>query len=247
LAGIAAAVPAALLLGAPPVAAHPMPHSVVLLDVHETSVTAELELPVDDLSRASGIDVTETTLASQSDALRRYLTAHIRPTTAGGQAWTVRVRALSLSQSQQTSTGPYQELTTEATLTPPAGGDLRHFTFDYDVVVHQVVTHTVLVSVRQDWAGGRLHQDATQVGTIQIDTRTMTVSPLTVDLESGSAWSGFLAMVELGGSHILEGTDHLLLATSTAIAATGWLADRLGFPNAAAKAADSVSTETTCS
>ena len=38
----------------------------------------------------------------------------------------------------------------------------------------------------------------------------MTVPPLTVDLGDGSAWHGFLAMVELGGDHILTGTDHLL-------------------------------------
>ncbi|MEU0211231.1 HupE/UreJ family protein [Streptomyces canus] len=33
---------------------------------------------------------------------------------------------------------------------------------------------------------------------------------LKVDLGEGSAWRGFLAMVKLGGDHILAGTDHLL-------------------------------------
>jgi hypothetical protein len=64
--------------------------------------------------------------------------------------------------------------------------------------------------VRQDWATGRVGQGAVQVGTISIDTRTMTVPALAVHLDSGSAWSGFAAMVELGGNHILEGADHLL-------------------------------------
>jgi hypothetical protein len=226
LAGIAAAVPAALLLGAPPAAAHPMPHSVVLLDVHETSVSAALELPLGDFSRASGIDVTATTLTPQDDAVRRYIGAHIRPTTTSGQAWTVTVGALTLSRTEQTSTGPYQELTAQATLTPPPGGDLRHFTFAYDVIVHQVVTHTVLVSVRQDWAAGRVGENTTQVGTIAINTRTMTVPALTVNLDSGSTWSGLAAMVKLGGTHILEGTDHLLfllilLLSSPLLAAGG--------------------------
>jgi hypothetical protein len=63
LAGIAVAVPAALLSGASPASAHPMPHSVVLLDVHETSVTATLEIPLSDLTEASGIDVTPATLS----------------------------------------------------------------------------------------------------------------------------------------------------------------------------------------
>ena len=214
LAGIAVTVPAALLFGASPAAAHPMPHSVVLLDVHETSVAAQLELPVDELRRASGIDLSTVSNAGiPADAVRTYLTAHIRPATVEGQPWTVRIGALALSQSEQTSTGPYRELVAQAVLTPPAGGDVRHFTFGYDVIIHQVVTHVALVSVRQDWVAGRVGDggdDAEQVGTIRIDTRSMKIPPLRVDLGSGSAWQGFLAMLRLGGNHILTGTDHLL-------------------------------------
>jgi hypothetical protein len=55
VAGIAIVVPAALLLGASPAAAHPMPHSVVQLDVYRSSVAARLELPVSDFSRASAV------------------------------------------------------------------------------------------------------------------------------------------------------------------------------------------------
>ncbi|MFK4101539.1 HupE/UreJ family protein [Streptomyces sp. NPDC019531] len=212
MAGIAAVVTAALLLAAPPAAAHPMPHSVVMLDVHETSVTAELELPVADFATASGIDLTDTTVAGQTGAVRRYLAAHLRPTTLQGKAWTVTFGAVALSQAEQTSTGPYRELTVRATLTAPPGGDTRHFVLGYDAVVHQVVTHTALVSVRQDWATGKVSEgdDATQVGVIRTDTRTMKVTALTVDLESGGVWSGTYAMFRLGATHILEGTDHLL-------------------------------------
>ncbi|MEU1519196.1 HupE/UreJ family protein [Streptomyces sp. NPDC005811] len=218
LAGIAVTVTAALLLAAPPAAAHPMPHSVLLLDVHETSVTAELELPVSDFSRASGIALDDSTTAEQlsarTAAIRRYLSAHLHPTTRGGEAWTVAFGALALGRAEQTSTGTYRELTVRATLTPPSGGDPRRFVLDYDAVVHQVVTHTVMVSVRQDWAAGRVadagQDTATEVGVIRVDTRTMTVAPLTVDLESGSVWSGTYAMFRLGAAHILDGTDHLL-------------------------------------
>ncbi|MDQ0578679.1 HupE/UreJ family protein [Streptomyces rishiriensis] len=214
VAGIAFAVPATLLLGASPAAAHPMPHSVVQLDVYQTSVTARLELPVDDLSRASGIDLSDTTRATLSlkaEALRTYLAEHIHPATTRGKAWQVSVGALSLSSTEQTSTGPYRELVAEAVLTPPVNTDVRRFTFGYDVIVHQVITHTALVTVRQDWAAGHVDgAGTTQVGTIGIDTRTMTVPALTVDLGHGSAWHGFLAMVKLGGNHILTGTDHLL-------------------------------------
>lgn len=207
LTGIAVAVPAALLLGAPPAVAHPMPHSVVLLDVHDASVTADLELPVTDLTTASGIDATATPLPAAQ--LRDYLSKHIRPTTTDGQAWTVTVGDLSLGDAEQTSTGPYRELHASATLTPPTGAGVRHFTLAYDVIVHQVVTHTALVAVRNDWSAGRTG-DTYTLGTIKIDIRSMTVKPLAVDLGSGSAWRGFVAMVKLGGNHILTGTDHLL-------------------------------------
>jgi len=214
VAGIAIAVPAALLLGASPAAAHPMPHSVVQLDVYKASVTARLELPVGDFATASGIDLTTTesaALPTKAKAIRTYLAQHIRPATLKGEAWQVSIGALSLSRTQQTSTGPYRELVAKAVLTPPDGADVRHFKLDYDVIVHQVVTHVALVTVRQDWAAGRVTgEGATQVGTVRLDIRHMTVPPLTVDLGKGSAWRGFVAMVELGGDHILTGTDHLL-------------------------------------
>ncbi|MBK3580594.1 HupE/UreJ family protein [Streptomyces sp. MBT65] len=214
MAGIAIAVPATLLLGASPAAAHPMPHSVVQLDVYKDEVTAQLALPVGDFTTASGIDLNtlaSTALPTRSKAIRTYLAAHIHPTTLKGEAWQVTIGALSLSHTEQTSTGPYRELVAKAVLTPPAGADVRHFTFDYDVIVHQVVTHITLVTVRQDWAAGRVTGDgATQVGTIRLDVRHMKVPPLTVDLGKGSAWRGFVAMLELGGNHILTGTDHLL-------------------------------------
>ncbi|WP_406354361.1 HupE/UreJ family protein [Streptomyces sp. NBC_00658] len=215
VAGIAIAVPAALLLGASPAAAHPMPHSVVQLDVYKDSVTARLELPVGDLATAGGIDLTtieSAALPTKAKAVRTYLAQHIRPTTLKGEAWQVSIGALSLSSTEQTSTGPYRELIAKAVLTPPAGADVRHFKLDYDVIVHQVVTHVALVTVRQDWAAGQVGDDvsATQVGNVRLDVRSMTVPALTVDLGDGSAWRGFLAMVELGGDHILTGTDHLL-------------------------------------
>ncbi|WP_177320024.1 HupE/UreJ family protein [Actinoplanes philippinensis] len=203
------AVPLLVFLGAKPAAAHPMPHSVVLLDVHETSVTASLELPAGDLATASGI---ATDLPARAAELRAYLAAHVRPAGADGAAWTVTVGDPELTAAEQTATGPYQEVAVEIEFAPPAGGDVRHFTLGYDVIVHKVVTHTTLVSVRQDWAAGRITEcgETEQVGVIAVDNRTMTVPKLTVDLGAGSSWQGFLAMLRLGGLHILEGTDHLL-------------------------------------
>lgn len=194
-----------LLLGASPASAHPMPHSVVTLDVHGASVTATLQVPAnDDFVLASGVDPTAT------EGVRDYFSRHLLPRTADNRPWHVDVGTVRLDAAEQSETGPYRELNVTATLTPPPGADIRHFRLGYDAVIHQVVTHTVLVSVREDWAAGRVASPATPAGVIALDTRTMTVPDLTIDLGRGTAWRGFLAMFRLGGHHILEGTDHLL-------------------------------------
>lgn len=60
----------------------------------------------------------------------------------------------------------------------------------------------------------------------------MKVPPLKVDLGAGGTWRGFVAMAELGGNHILTGTDHLLflliLLLSAPLAAGGGRLERPG-------------------
>lgn len=208
--------PALITTAVPSASAHPMPTSVIELNVHSSSISAELQLPVDDLSLASGIDLrgddADAVLADREDALRTYLVEHLTTETTDGEPWAVDVGDIELTEAEQTSTGLYREIVAQAELTPPAGGDVRHFVFAADPVVHQVVTHSILVSVSSDWAGGQVSEESEplQIGVIAENSRTMTLAPLTVDLSDGSAWQGFVAMVKLGASHILAGTDHLL-------------------------------------
>ncbi|MER8010265.1 hypothetical protein [Streptomyces sp. NPDC094149] len=72
------------------------------------------------------------------------------PTTTAGKARRVGIGAMHLSRTRQTATGPYREPTVRAALTPPAGADVRRFTFGYDVIIRQVITHVTLVTARQD-------------------------------------------------------------------------------------------------
>ena len=225
-----------LVVGAAPASAHPLPHSVVLLDVDDDSISAELQIPVDDLSLATGLDLrtdAERAVTDDGRQLRDYLTAHVRPT-SGGQGWSVQVGDLSVADAEQAATGPYQELVADLTLTPPAGATLRQFTFDYDVVVEQVVTHVVFVALRQDWAAGRIGtDDGRELGVIRIHPKTMSVAALDVDLDDGSAWAGFLAMLRLGGHHIAEGADHLLFLLTLLLPAPLVLAGRRRWGSAA--------------
>jgi hypothetical protein len=194
--------------------AHPMPNSVVLLDLHPTGVGAELQLPLGELQAAFGHDVAlhpETLVARLGPALRAYLTQHIRPVSPDGNAWTVAVRDLSIHAAEQANTGPYQQLTAHLWLTPAAGETPRAFTFFYDVIVHQVVTHVALVSIRRDWETGRMGAEMpSEVGVIRLDVRDNFIPPLVINQAAGGWWAGFRGMVGLGVRHIAEGTDHLL-------------------------------------
>ncbi|MDI2035616.1 HupE/UreJ family protein [Paenarthrobacter nitroguajacolicus] len=199
--------------GAAPASAHVLPTSIVQLDVREDVIEARVNLPLDDLESATGIDLgdqTSETVKAHAVEITSYLLAHFAPTSDTGQAWAVTVGELSVTEAgSAATTGIYKELQTTFTLTPPAGSNARSFNLGYDIIVNQVVTHVVLVSVGSDWSGGVV-TGAYQLGTIRLDTASGVVSSLHVDLGQGSNTSGFLSMVALGIHHIQDGTDHQL-------------------------------------
>ncbi|MVM31770.1 HupE/UreJ family protein [Spirosoma sp. HMF4905] len=191
-----------------------MPNSVVLLNVHANRIDAEVQIPLSELQAAFGHAVNDSAahlIDRLGPQLRAYLIQHIRPQSPDGQNWSVSIGKLAVLETQNPINGVYRELMAEVKLVPPIGQVVRQFVFYYDAVLHQVVTHKILVSVRQDWANGLLADNSpAQVGIISLDIVNNRILPLTVSLESGSIWSGFSSMVKLGTKHIAEGTDHLL-------------------------------------
>lgn len=218
-----------------PALAHPMPNSVVLLNVHADRINAELQIPLVELQSAWGHAVNDSSaglVARLGPQLRDYLKRHIRPQSPDGRFWTVSVTDLVVHETQNPIVGVYRELTAQVQMRPPAGEDVRQFTFHYDAVLHQVRTHQILVSVRQDWERGQLADAApVQVGEISLDIVNDQVLPLPVNLASGPAgsgsrWTGFVAMVKLGAQHIAEGTDHLLFLLVLLLPAPLLVSDR---------------------
>ncbi|MEZ0607487.1 HupE/UreJ family protein [Fibrella sp. WM1] len=191
-----------------------MPNSVVLLNVHADRISAEVQVPLSELQPAFGRAVNDS--ASQlidqlGPQLRAYLVSHIRPQSPDGRYWTVTVGTLAMQETQNPINGTYRELVAQVQLVPPPGASVRQFSFHYDAVLHQVVTHKILVSVRQDWERGQVAEQApAQVGVIELDIVNNRILPLPVRLEGGSVWTGFRSMVALGIEHIADGTDHLL-------------------------------------
>ena len=200
--------------GAPAAEAHPMPTSVVLLNVHADCIDAEVQIPLNELQAAFGHAVNDSSahlVERLGPTLRDYLARHIRPQSPNGQSWGVLVGALAVHETQNPINGTYRELTAQVRLVPPVGESVRRLVLYYDAVVHQVVTHKIMVSVQQDWARGQVADAApAQVGIISLDIPKNRIAPLPINLESGSVWVGLWAMVQLGIRHIAEGTDHLL-------------------------------------
>ena len=211
--------------------AHPMPNSVVLLDIKADRVDAELQLPLSELELAFGHDVNHNSdglIQRLSPQLKAYLLQHIHPVSPDGMLWIVTVKNMLVQPVQDSPSGPYKELTVHLILTPPANGSTRKFTFNYDVIIHQVVSHYSLVSVRQDWDNGLSQDHPYQVGVIRLDVRSNRILPLEINIQEGNLWRGFTSMVTLGTRHIAEGTDHLLflltllLPALLLVAGKGW-------------------------
>jgi len=193
--------------------AHPMPNSALLLDIKSTEVVAELQLPLSELQLAFGKDLTSNSKRAvevNKRELEAYILSHMHPLSVKGGAWKVAITGMQVQNAVQTATGPYQELTVQLVLAPPAGAGTRNFMLNYDVIVHQVVTHKAIVAIRQDWEQGQYGESTTEIGVIELDIPTNTIHPLVIHQQSGSVWTGFKSMINLGIAHIAEGTDHLL-------------------------------------
>jgi HupE / UreJ protein len=194
--------------------AHPMPNSMVILDIKSDGVAASVQLPLNELAlsfRQPLHEHPEKIIAQYGDSLKIYLLQHIHPISPDNRVWDVTVRNMFIQSVPQSASGAYHELIVQLWLQPPLGASSRVFSFQYDAIIHKVVTHNALVSIRQDWDKGLVDTElSTEIGTISLDIPTNTILPFNINLTEGSLWRGFKSMVALGMKHIKEGTDHLL-------------------------------------
>jgi hypothetical protein len=192
-----------LLLVATPLHAHNSPSSSVMLDFYRDHVGAELTLPLAELElsfKQPLLTSPGAAFAKNETALKNYVAEHINPETADGKKWSVTVQGLKL----QTNTQPF-DLIAQITMTPPAEASARKFNFNYSVINHEVMSHCVFVSVRNDWDTAVFSGQPEPLGQIHF-----TVTSLAVDRSNGSWTRGFRSVFNLGLHHIAEGTDHLL-------------------------------------
>lgn len=142
--------------------------------------------------------------------LQSYFLKHIR-VRSGDKDWDIKIDTLIFSYSKNEIVGNYKELKVSFYLTPKIKDSLRNFTLYYDVVIHQVINHSVIVMLSQDWQNGIYEETKTkELGTIGYDVINSKILPLSINLDAGSKWIGFMSMINMGMQHIKKGTDHLL-------------------------------------
>jgi hypothetical protein len=124
-------------------------------------------------------------LGSFADSLKIYFQSHIGPLSMDDQKWSVEVRGMALENVKNAQErGTLQDIIVKIWLTPPSGTSSRQFILNYDVVMHQVVTHNALVSIRQDWETGIVSEHPSEVGIIAVEPRNNQIFPLIINLES---------------------------------------------------------------
>ena len=194
--------------------AHPSPNTLLFLDASPSRVRMEVQLPVPELELSFGHDISkspETIVEKWGPQLREYLLAHIHAYVSKDRPWQINITELWMDKGKYADSNvPYWEVKADVVITPPAGESTRRFFLDYDVIMHQVMNHAALVSIRSDWETGSLEGSAAEPQVIQWNLRDNVVPPLEVNLERGSSWKGFTGMLNLGIRHIAEGTDHLM-------------------------------------
>ena len=203
--------------------AHPMPNSIVLLNIHQDKIEGKIQLPLGELQSAIGLGVNDNTpnlVNHLGETIKAYLLQHIHPISFDNKPWSVSIGDMNVVEIANKLTGDYKELIVTFSMQPPQYADLRNFYFKYDVIVHQVVTHKILLSIKQDWQQGIVWEDSIMqaVGVIELDIPTGKIKPFQISLQAGSNWQGFKNMVSLGIGHIWRGTDHILFILTLLLA-----------------------------
>ena len=194
--------------------AHQAPNTNILLDVNTKIVGVELQIPIPELALSFSHDILKnpaTIVEDYGDQLTEYFKAHIHAYIDKENPWRIDMVSMNMDKGQQVLSGPpFWELRVHLNLLPNKNEDTRKFMLNYDVVMHEVINHTALISVRNDWANGIITDNPVEAGVISRDMQTNTIKPFEVNLKKGSSWKGFTGMFRLGVEHIKNGTDHLL-------------------------------------
>jgi hypothetical protein len=179
-----------------PADAHPLSTTAILLDAAPEKVTGKVELPIDRLAIALDQPLTAKSVvqAAKLEELRRYVLGHTSAADPDGTPWTTTV-----SGGRVEKIDGVDHLVFDLVLRP-ANGTVHDFRLTYDAIVHHLLSHQILVSLRPSGS-----DDYTTVGVLDWQQHT-----IAIPAAGASTEHGFVAAVHLGIQHIASGADHLL-------------------------------------
>jgi len=204
--------------------AHQTPNTLVFLDASPNRVALELQMPLSELELAFGNNISknpETLIEKFGPQLTEYLKAHIHAYLKKAAPWEVEVESLRMDKGKYIENGiDYWEVIAHVVIIPQPGESTRKFMLDYDVIMHQVINHAALLSIRSDWETGMLNDTSKQAIVIATNTANNMIYPVEINLKKGNWFQGLKSMLMLGIEHIKEGTDHLLFLIVLLLPAT---------------------------
>ncbi len=132
------------------IAAHPMPASEIFLDLETDGVRAEMHLPLDRLQIAAGsrlqLDAATTTRTMNRRKVEKYVAEHFSILDMDGAPWNARFESAAIIVE-----GGASELQVRLWLSPrDRRSSVRTFRLRSDLIVHQLVTHKIMVFIRRD-------------------------------------------------------------------------------------------------
>lgn len=192
---------------------HAMPNSVLEFAITDDKVVCHLKLPLKEFQFAVGFDVTNDTdnlFENHQQKLEDYIQNHFHIIGKNGDKWQIQLTEMLLETSIESDGGIYKELSIKLIFIPKQNESTRNFTIFYDAILHQLVTHKAIISIKQDWQNGIVGHQNSEIGMISVDFSNNEIKPFLVNLEVGNNWKGFKAMFWLGIDHIADGVDHLM-------------------------------------
>ena len=127
-----------------------MPASEIFLDLEANGVRAEMHLPLDRLQIAVGprlqLDAATTTQTMNRREVEKYVSEHFSILGPDGAPWNARFESAAI-----VAEGGASELQVRLWLSPrDRSTSVRTFRLRSDLIVHQLVTHKIMVFIRRD-------------------------------------------------------------------------------------------------
>ena len=175
-----------MLFAAPDAFTHPLPDSVIFLDVGREHVEVELRLPAAQFEIGFGKSVPRSS-EPLSAGLRRdiahYVANHLSASDRDGTAWRTEVRdvRIVIERGGGHSEAGVAHLYVTAVLVLPSKATPRNFVLRTTLVVHELLTHRLFVYLRRDWKISAVTVEPFLLGRI-----TYRANTLAVDLFEGT-------------------------------------------------------------